>query len=239
MMKRNLLTIPVLSLVFGLFLSCSEDKPDNTPTALSAPSGVVLHGSGESSFTFQWSPVTGATSYEWQLLDASNAVFQKGSVTSRNVTVSPVEAGVKYSFKVRAVSAESTSDWSSPIEAYIEKKPDPGPDPSVDYTKYYGDFMIPSVEEDGLARAFPGAEGGGMYATGGRGGKVLHVTTLEDTGSEGSLRWACTQNYPRIIVFDVAGVIALKSQLQVQGTRLRRPHRGLPRRRRGSVESRK
>ena len=122
MMKRNLLTIPVLSLVFGLFLSCSEDKPDNTPTALSAPSGVVLHGSGESSFTFQWSPVTGATSYEWQLLDASNAVFQKGSVTSRNVTVSPVEAGVKYSFKVRAVSAESTSDWSSPIEAYIEKK---------------------------------------------------------------------------------------------------------------------
>ena len=215
MMKRNLLTIPVLSLVFGLFLSCSEDKPDNTPTALSAPSGVVLHGSGESSFTFQWSPVTGATSYEWQLLDASNAVFQKGSVTSRNVTVSPVEAGVKYSFKVRAVSAESTSDWSSPIEAYIEKKPEPGPDPSVDYTKYYGDFMIPSVEEDGSPRAFPGAEGGGMYATGGRGGKVLHVTTLEDTGSEGSLRWACTQNYPRIIVFDVAGVIALKSQLQV------------------------
>lgn len=54
-----------------------------------------------------------------------------------------------------------------------------------------------------------------MYATGGRGGKILHVTTLEDTGSEGSLRWACTQNYPRIIVFDVAGVIALNSQLQV------------------------
>ena len=58
--------------------------------------------------------------------------------------------------------------------------------------------------------AFPGAEGYGRFATGGRGGKVYHVTTLSGGKEPGSLLYGLTEmNEPRYIVFDVSGVIEL------------------------------
>lgn len=63
--------------------------------------------------------------------------------------------------------------------------------------------------------AFPGAEGGGKYTFGGRGGKVYVISTLADSGP-GSLRDACEKGGARIIVFNVAGIIHLKSPIIVR-----------------------
>ena len=63
--------------------------------------------------------------------------------------------------------------------------------------------------------AFPGAEGGGMYTPGGRGGKVIVVTSLEDSGP-GTFREACETGGARTIVFNVSGIIHLKSPISVR-----------------------
>jgi hypothetical protein len=63
--------------------------------------------------------------------------------------------------------------------------------------------------------AFPGAEGGGMYSFGGRGGKVIVVTSLEDSGP-GTFREACEQGGARIVVFNVAGIIKLATPLIIR-----------------------
>lgn len=63
--------------------------------------------------------------------------------------------------------------------------------------------------------AFPGAEGGGAYTAGGRGGRVMVVTSLADSGP-GTLREACEAGGARIVVFNVAGIIKLEKPITIR-----------------------
>ena len=64
------------------------------------------------------------------------------------------------------------------------------------------------------APAFPGAEGHGRYTAGGRGGKIVHVTNLNNSGA-GSFRQAVSGDDKKIVVFDVGGIIALESDVNI------------------------
>ena len=89
----------------------------------------------------------------------------------------------------------------------------------VNITIMWTDSVVASGDEN--FPAFPGAEGAGAYTIGGRGGTVLTVTTLADFDPRhekpisGSLREAVMKRMPRIIVFRVAGTIALKRDLTI------------------------
>ena len=77
-------------------------------------------------------------------------------------------------------------------------------------------FFSTTVPVHAQVAAFPGAEGFGKYATGGRGGKVVVVSNLNDAGA-GSFRQAFNEfpGEPITIVFSVAGIINLKSPLKI------------------------
>jgi len=208
--------LSILSLI-AILAACGEQKqePDIQPedhSAPAAPKNLYVHDALETSLAFQWDAVDRASSYDWELQQGGEKV-DAGTVRTRNVKLTGLQKATTYRFGVKAVNANgvSTTTW---IDAKTEGTLDPV-DPPTPTDQYYADFKIPAVEEDGLARAFPGAEGGGMWVTGGRGGKVIHVTNLNDSGS-GSLRAAINEKGARTIVFDVAGIIELQSALKIQ-----------------------
>ena len=81
--------------------------------------------------------------------------------------------------------------------------------PYLPWASYPKDFVQASIP------AFPGAEGGGEFTPGGRGGKIFVVTSLEDSGP-GTFREACEAVGARIIVFNVSGIIKLKKRISMR-----------------------
>jgi hypothetical protein len=93
----------------------------------------------------------------------------------------------------------------------------PPPRPALTLNDIVG--AVPVLPEDnpspGKIPAFPGAEGYGAYTPGGRGGKVLAVTNLNDSGP-GSLREALESKGPRTVVFRTGGIIQLEKCIQIK-----------------------
>ncbi|KAH7096966.1 pectate lyase [Auriculariales sp. MPI-PUGE-AT-0066] len=164
-------------------------------------------------------------SYPEPLLNDDHANADSGSIELQWRAAAGINV-TSYAIYVSTVSAEDAQTAAAPYGASIESHVTLS---DIDHFKTYW-WRVDTITTSGATitgrvwkfrprvLAFPGADGFGKYAIGGRGGKVLRVTSLDDYGSgtpiNGTLRWAIEQyKYPRIIVFDVGGEIKLKSKL--------------------------
>ena len=156
-----------LMALFALILAACGGKEDpvvvpDTPKAPSAPANVKLHKATETSLQFQWDAVEGAASYSWEL-QKDGAKVKEGTAGTRNATVTELTKATNYRFGVKAVNAGGSSSMTW-VDARTEGTDEPDP-PTPPSGQYYEQFSIPAAEEDGVARAFPGAEGGARSTT--------------------------------------------------------------------------
>jgi hypothetical protein len=185
-----------------------------TPPALGI-SGVNVSNAGQTSATFIWNTNNPADSNVGVAVSPSTS-YSFGSVvvtkvTGHNFTVSGLTAGTTYNYVVR--SNDGTTTVTSPNSSFtttaIVSGGGGGGVPGVDCSISQSGCTGPA----GPVHAFPTAEGGGAASVGGRGGIVMEVTNLNDTGA-GSLRACMTADVPRNCIFRTAGLITNKSRLQ-------------------------
>jgi hypothetical protein len=176
--------------------SCSSS--DDTPTVPKLPNTSFVESScvaDSNSVTLGWNAVTGATSYTAEL--GTDTLFTSASVLSQTVNgltckFTGLPLSTRYYARAKANDEvdKTSSDWTL-LKKTIA--------------------TAPAFPDYGEVLAFPGAEGFGRHAIGGRKGTVYHVTNLDDSGP-GSFRDAVSAPN-RIIVFDVSGVIRISKQV--------------------------
>ncbi|MBR7169938.1 MAG: pectate lyase [Alistipes sp.] len=173
---------------------------------LAVPADLKASPSGALAI-LSWGAVEHAAGYCYELYkEGQQTAVKSETITTTTATVAELAEG-NYNFRVKAVGKAD--------DAWTKESAFSQPCTFAITGAAAIDLGLPANENDGVIRAFPGAEGGGMYTTGGRGGRVIHVTNLNDSGS-GSLRAAIEESGARTIVFDVCGTIQLKEELRIK-----------------------
>ena len=208
--------ILLLSGMLALAVGCGADSTAAVPDMKTLPVPDVAVAVSDRTATVRWSisePVE-AVRFTFELYAGDAAAPLQSATTRLQSQRFELEPGASYRFRVLAAAPLGSAGWQDSAFSDFATFSTEGPaDPDVD-------LGLPLANEnDGVLRAFPGAEGGGMYTTGGRGGRIYRVTNLNDSGA-GSFRAAVEASGKRIVVFDVAGTIHLTSDLRIRNDNL-------------------
>ena len=186
--------------VFGLLLATSQ-------FARAADGGLKSESDSDAKAKSTKSPITEFTITDGAACDTVHSGDVKlagklkinfaGSILPHENTKCVLYGNGVSSLRGKFDQVEVPPGWSYDL-TYDEKKPD---------------VVIKNFRPN-RPPAFPGAEGFGKYAIGGRGGRVIAVTNLNDDGP-GSFRAACDAEGPRTVVFRVSGTIPLKRYLKI------------------------
>ncbi|HEY0944738.1 MAG TPA: hypothetical protein VGD81_05705 [Opitutaceae bacterium] len=131
------------------------------------------------------------------------------SVSTVHAQYPYISSAVKAESDARKAASDARSDEAWAAALPIVKEWEAKGKPYIPWAAKPTDLPQASIP------AFPGAQGGGMYSFGGRGGKVYVVTSLEDRGP-GTFREALEAAGPRIVVFNVVGIIQLQERIRVR-----------------------
>jgi len=191
LVRMNLSSLSATIYVDDFTFTCASDS---TPPTIS---NVLTSSVTYNTATIAWNTDEASDSqveYGTSTAYGSFSPLASSLVTAHSMTIGSLLPETQYFFRVRSADSAGNIAFAEGPSFTTPAAPPPGPVVGI--------------------LAFPGAEGAGMLSKGGRGGRVINVTNLNDSGT-GSLRAALVASGPRIVVFQVSGTIQLLSNISI------------------------